>query len=236
MHAFDWLVWRRCLGLSLLLSLLTAGVAAATDEAGSTLGTRLARLAAFLPAVVVIAQALVLAQSRERGEIGALAALGASPFRRVRGAILAGLCLGALAVLSLLSPWSDVSALFPVVGSATSFTVVGSGLEDPATGALYSPDGSICFGVASEPASSGLAAPSRAAGLGFVAPLMGAASVWGAAPMGALMRVAAAGVTFVVSVVLLHAVAKGRMPAAIMVLAAAPMALHAMAAYRRAAS
>ena len=173
MHAFDWLVWRRCLGLALLLTLLTAGVAAATDEPGSTLGTRLARLAAFLPAVVVIAQAIVIAQSRERGEIGALAALGASPLRRVRGAILAGLSLGALAVLALISPWSDVSALFPVVGAATSFTDVGTGLEDPATGALYSPDGSISFGAADEPASSGLTAPSRVAGLGFVAPLTG---------------------------------------------------------------
>src|SRR5512139_660305 len=201
MHAFDRLLWRRCLGLSLLLSLLAAGVAAATDEPGSTLGTRVSRLAAFLPAIVVISEQVVLAQCRARGELGALAALGVSPLAQVRGAVVAGLCLGVLAVAAVLSPFSDVRALFPVVGGAPSFTPLDGALVDPRTGVTFLADGSIRFGVASELGPSGTA-PGRAVAAGFVAPLASVAPLWGAAPMSAFARVAGALLAFALSVVL----------------------------------
>ncbi|MCL4751724.1 MAG: hypothetical protein KJ015_16230 [Myxococcales bacterium] len=230
MHAFDRLLWRRCLGLSLLLSLLVAGVAAATDEPGSTLGMRLSRLAAFLPAVAVIAQQIVLAQCRARGELAALAALGASPLSQVRGAIVAGLSLGALAVAAVLSPLSDVSALFPVVGGASSFTPTDGGLWDPRSGVIYAPDGGVSFGAAAEPRS--LAPPTRDVAVGFVAPLALVAPVWGAAPLGLGARGGGAFLAFALSVLLLHGVAAARAPALCLGLGALPLALQALIAFR----
>jgi len=233
MHAFDRLLWRRCLGLACLLALMVAGVAAATDEPGSTLGARLSRLAAFLPAVGVIAQALVLAQCRERGELGALAALGVSPPRQVLGAIAAGLTLGGAAVALVLLPHSDVRSLFPVVNGGSSFVAVGDALRDPVSGIVFSPDGSLAFGAATEPALSA-SAPGRGAALGFVAPLACATAFWGAAPLRALPRLGAAAVCFVLSVVVLHAVAAGRLSPALLWVGAAPLAAQAILAFRRA--
>lgn len=233
MHAFDWLLWRRCLGLAALIALLVAGVAVSTDEPGSTLGTRLSRLAAFLPAVVVIAQAVVLAQCRERGELCALASLGASPPRQVLGAIAAGLSLGAVAVVLLVLPQSDVRSLFPVVGGDASFVALGDTLTDPASGVVFAPDGSLAFGAPNEPGPVARG-PGRAAALAFVAPLGCVTAIWGAAPMGVLPRLGVAATSLVISVVLLHAVAAGRVSPALLWVGAAPLALHAVVAFRRA--
>lgn len=230
MHAYDRLLGRRCLGLSLLLALLAAGIAMATDEPGSTFGTRLSRMAAFLPALGVIAQQLVLAQCRARGELGALAALGASPLAQVRGAVLAGLLLGALAVGAVLSPWSDASALFPVVGGAPSFTPLDGALEDPRTGVTFFADGSIRFGVERELAAAG--APGKAVAAGFVAPLACVAPLWGAAPLSTPARLGGALFAFALSVVLLHAVAAARAPALALGLVALPLVVQAAQAYR----
>lgn len=232
MHAFDRLLWRRCLGLSLVLFVVVAGVAVATDEPGSTLGMRVSRLAAFLPAVVVIAQQIVLAQARARGELTALAALGASPLGQVKGAVLAGLVIGACAVAALFSPWSDVRSLFPVVGGAASFTPVAGGLEDPTTGVLYAPDGSIAFGEASELEARVGATPGRAAAAGLVVPLAGVAPLWGAAPMGLFARFAGAFLAFALAVLLLHGVAARRAPVLGLALSALPLAAQAALAFR----
>ncbi len=124
MHAFDRLLGRRCFGLSLLLLALALAVVLATDEAGSTVGQRAARLAVFAPAVAVVAERLVLSQARARGELVALAALGASPWSQARGAMVAAWAVGALSLLVLLSPLSDVRSLFPVVQGHASFTAV----------------------------------------------------------------------------------------------------------------
>jgi len=230
MHAYDRLLGRRCLGLSVLLALVALGIAAATDEPGSTLGTRLARLAALLPAIAVVAQQIVLAQSRARGELAALSALGCSPLGQVRGVVLAGVLVGLGALVAVALPGSDVRALFPVVPGGRSFGLVEGALWDPRSGALYSPDGAISFGEVREP--EGAAAPSRSAALGFVAPLACVAPFWGAAPMGLASRLAGACAAFALAVLLLHAVAARRLPAACLVLGALPLALQAVRAFR----
>ncbi|MBK7582177.1 MAG: hypothetical protein IPI67_18470 [Myxococcales bacterium] len=226
MHAYDRMLARRCVVLGLVLSVLVSLVAIATDEAASTLGTRSARMAVLLPAIAVIAQQLVLAQCRARGELLSLAALGASPLSQTRGVLAAGLLIGALAIVGVAAPWSDVGALFPVVQGSQSFASVDGALRDLPSGASVSPDGRIAFVEAVVPEGGGPVRPGRGAAARLVAPLALAAPVWGVVPIGSFARGLAALLALALSVVLLHVVATLGVSAWSLVLAAAPLGLQ----------
>ena len=88
LHAFDRLLARRALAFTALAFALAIGVTIATDEPYSTLGTRVARLCAFAPALSAIGAAIALAQSRARGELRALETLSVTPLRMARGPMM----------------------------------------------------------------------------------------------------------------------------------------------------
>lgn len=234
MHAFDRLLGRRCFGLSLLLLALALAVVLATDEAGSTVGQRAARLAVFAPAVAVVAERLVLSQARARGELVALAALGASPWSQARGAMVAAWTVGALSLLVLLSPLSDVRSLFPVVQGHASFTAVPAGLYDPASGVTHAADGSVTFGEPLLAAAAG--APGKLAAALFLAPLSLSLPLWGGSALGVRARAGGAMLAGSLALVSLHLVAAGRAPAGCLVLAALPLAAQAARARHRGAT
>jgi hypothetical protein len=222
MTPFDRLLARRTLALGAILTLLVVGVVVVTDEAGSTFAMRVARVAALVPALAVIAEMVALAQCRERGEERALLALGASPRRVAFGAIVGGMVLALAALVLVASPLSDVSSLFPVVASSSAWSATPAGLLDPSSGVSVAASGAITLSDASVvPALAG--APTRAAALSCFTPLALVAPLWGATELGLAARLSGAALAFAAAVVLLHVVAAGRAPASILVLAALPL-------------
>lgn len=235
MHAFDRSLFRRSLGIVILLGLFGLGVMIATDEIGSTPRMRLSRLIAIFPGLVALGEGIVLAQSRTRGEIRALTALGASPFRATRGARVAGWLLASLGLALLVSPLADPSPLFPAVVRSTPWLLSGGGLVDPGSGARVTRDGLVAFG---EIAGSIEAArvPGRWAAFASIAPIALVTPVWAACPLGVGARLAAAFVTIMIAIVTLHAVAAGGLPVFGLVLAVLPLVLQAGWCFRNARS
>ena len=222
MHAFDRQLGLRCFAVAVVLTLLAAGLIVATDEVGSTLGLRAARLAAIVPGLTVVAQRVTLSQSRERGETRALEALGASPWRVARGAAVAGWVVGALAFGAIASPIADVRSLFPSIAAPAAWTTRDAELYDPASGASVAADGSIVLESGVGPTAM-RAAPGRVAALGCIAPLAIVGPAWGVTRLGLGARLLGAGVTLAFAITLLHAVAAGRVGPAWLVLAALPL-------------
>jgi len=209
-----------------VLFVLSAGVVVATDEPGSTLGMRLARLAALAPAWVVVAQRLTLHSSAVRGELRALAALGVSPWRGSRGVVLAGWCLALAALGCLTLPWTDVTSLFPAVTAPTNWEPVADGLRDAASGVLVHPDGGIVISTQVVPPVLRLG-PGRDAALACLSPVALMAPVWGAAPLSLSGRLAGGFATAIAAVVLLHARAAGVVPSVALGAATLPLVLQA---------
>ncbi len=226
MHPFDRLLFRRALVLTVVVTLLALGVVVATDEPSSTPAMRVARMAAFSPLLATLGASVALAQARARGELTALSALGASPWRLVRGAVLAGWLSGALAVGLLASPWADVGVLFPALPSHAAWSAQAAALLDPASGVRVAANGAIGF-VGARPAGTP-ASPGQWAALLAVAPLAAAAPPWAGARLSLLSRVLGAGLALGLAVVLLHAVASGRAPALVLVASALPLAVQCL--------
>lgn len=222
MHAHDWLLGRRALLLFALLSVLAVGVMVGTDEIGSSTGMRLARLAALGPLLIVLSQRIALQQSESRGELRALAALGASPFRQARGVLVVGFVLAAGTTLLLLLPATDVSSLFPAVAVPESWVPGAASLSDATSGVTVLADGAVRFAEPSALTRSG-SAPGREAALVCLAPVSLSALLWGPAPMALEARVLGAAVAAFACIVLLHAFAAGALPLVALLAAGLPL-------------
>ncbi len=203
---------------------LTLGVVIGTDEAFSTPAMRVARLSAFAPAIAALGVWLAVAQSRSRGETRALEALGASPWRVCRGAIVGGWLVGALAVAMLLSPWADGEALFPVLSATTSWSLDGATLVEPNIGARAHATGELELFQAEGARPLGFESAPRAAVLA-VAPMAVLSPPWAGARVPPWLRMASLGVALAMSVVMLHAVASGQVSPWLLPVSAAPLAL-----------
>jgi hypothetical protein len=231
-HAFDRQLALRCFALGLVLVLLCTGVIVATDEAGSTLGLRAARLSAMLPGLVVVAQQIALGQSEAKGETRALVALGVSPWRAARGAVFAGWVFGGAALGLLASPLADVRSLFPAVAAPAAWAARDGALFDARNGAAVSADGTIQLERDFEPPAT-IGAPSRRAALACIAPLAAVVPAWGVIRLGLGARLAGAAVAAGLAITLLHAVAGGRLGPLWLSLASAPLVLQAAFALSR---
>jgi hypothetical protein len=232
MDPFDRWLLLRTLGWVAIGYLLASGIVISTDEAFSTASMRLARLCAFAPGLVAIAVAAAHAQATARGEFRALAALGASPWRLARGSMLCGWGVGCLAVMLLMSRWADVSALFPAFGPAHVWLPLGAALAEPFQGVVVEPGGDVYW--TPRGGSPTTMAPSASVAVASVAPLAAVVPVWMSAPLGLLTRLTGAGAALFLAVVLLHAVAAGRVPELTVTLAAAPLLAQATVGHRRA--
>lgn len=125
----------------------------------------------------------------------------------------------------------DVSALFPRVPSHVQWYRDAASLLDPSSGVRVAASGAIGF-VTATPAPV-IARPGSLAALLGVAPLAAAAPLWAGARLSPLSRALGAGLAVVLAVVLLHAVASGRVPAFALALAALPLAAQCVVGRRQ---
>ncbi|MEZ4227010.1 MAG: hypothetical protein R3B13_39085 [Polyangiaceae bacterium] len=215
---------------SLLLGLVLTGVGVMvvvlTDEAGSGLPQRAARMAVLLPAFSAAAALLAVLQMSRRGELRALAALGVPRARAVRGAVVGGWLLALLGVGLLAWPRAATASLFPVPPRGAAFELREDGaLVEPSQGVAVTPQGEVAFlQTATTPEGS---PPPRWAALLAVASLGIAAPLWAAHARRVRTAGMVAAVTAVLSVVLFHAVGAGRSPPVLLALCGVPLLMDA---------
>ncbi len=230
MHAFDQILLRRSLALTVLAVVLAFGVVVGTDEAFSTWQMRVARMSAFAPALAGVGAGAALAQARARGELRALAALGVSPWRLGLGPMLVGWGVGVVSVGLLSSPLADAAVLFPRVAQSQPWTWHEGLLVNVAHGVQVAGDGHLDVGLGTGMSGAGFAAGGAVAVLA-VGPLAAATPAWVSAPIGAVGRCAVLPLTLGLTIVLLHAVAAQRLHAAWLVTGALPLGVQALRAH-----
>jgi hypothetical protein len=233
MHAFDRWLGCRTLGLTAAAATATAGVIVLTDEAGSTTAMRLARLAALAPGLAALGAWLALSQASSRGELRALAALGANPWRVGLGASMAGWLIGMASTLVLCLQWVDAQALFPVVASSTTWLADGSAFIEPFAGVRMLPEGTFQILKAARSQTVGTG-PGPFDALVAVGPLAATLPIWVTAPVTPWGRAATAALSATLLILLLHLVASGQASVRLLVLPAVPLAVQVVMAIRSA--
>ena len=231
MQAFDRMLGRRTLLFAVAVTCLALVVVVLTDEPDSTAGMRLARLAAMAPAFAALSAWVVLSQVRQRGELRALEAIGASPWRATLGATMAGWLIGAFSVAVFCLPSTDVYSLFPVLPQDSAWRLDGDGFLEPISGLRVAPDGSLGSAGTTHGSPSGVK-PGLGDALMLVGPLAAVLPVWATAPSSsALSRLGACSIAAALAVVLLHWVASGRIPAVSLTGAAVPLVVQVLAGH-----
>ncbi len=110
--AWDLRLGRRAAALAGITALFTLLIIAATDE-GAPFARRLGMAAALAPIAGAVGALAAIRIAAGRGELRALAAIGADPVRAARGAILGGALIAALGPLLAASGAADLGGLFP---------------------------------------------------------------------------------------------------------------------------
>jgi hypothetical protein len=203
------MLFRRALATVIGALGATTLLVVATDEATSTIGTRIARLSALAPLVIAISVLGVSSLAKARGELSALSALGLPPWRAARGAVLAGLVMAGVAMLALLSPFADTASLFPVVHAPLGWVIDGLGTSARAPGIVVLPDGSLTLVAAG--AERARVTPGAFAALACIAPVALVVPHWAVTPMSPRLRVASMALTAAVAITALHLVAAARL-------------------------
>lgn len=223
-HPFDRLLFRRTLVLSALFGLVALAVMVLSDEAESTAGRRVARLAALAPGLGTAAALLVIEQARTRAEIAGLVALGLPPWQACRGAMVAGWTVGAAAVLLFLTPWSDPASLFPRLPEPGSWQVEGDWFVNPSAQIALDVEGGI-HGLGRQIPAQPEPDQRLWAVLG-VGPLALVAPPWAVTPLSVTRRIAGFLLSLAATIVLLHLVAVRLLSATWLGLAALPLVLQ----------
>lgn len=228
------LFWRT-LGTAGLVLGLVLGVVMATDEAYSTAQMRVARLCAFAPLIAGVALVISLQRAERRGELRALAGMGASPWGAAWGALCAAWLFGSLASLVVLTPLADVAALFPAPPVTSGWTVGSNGFFEPKRGLEVVADGTVRFlepgrGVALFAKPTGWQATSTLLPQALVLP------AWLAAPIKPRTRAWGFGLTLALTLLALHAAALGRLSFFLLPLVAAPIGAQLAVALERSRS
>jgi hypothetical protein len=185
-----------------------------------------------LPALGAIGSRAALEQSRARGELAALEALGGSPLRVAFGASVAGWTIGALGLLLIVSPGADPSSLFPVATRADPWLPAGAELWNAAAGVRIDAQGGLRL-AAAPPRQHSISTPDGLVALVATAPVAVVLPLWISARLGLVSRVAGALGVLALMISLFHALAASRTSAGWLSLAALPMAAQALVAHRR---
>jgi hypothetical protein len=222
-NPYDRALFRRALLALGVLTLVAFAIVWATDEATSTLGMRLARLSALSPLLTATALLGIGAHARARGELRALLALGATPWRALRGAELAGLALAVASLVVLLAPFTDATSLLPAVHPATTWTFSSTGTSALAPGVVVYASGAL--NVTGAALSSPPSRTAAWAALPCVAPIAFVVPPWASTPMPFVRRAWSAGATSLLAVMALHLVAANRMPPPGALAASVPIAI-----------
>jgi hypothetical protein len=192
-----------------------------TDEATSTPGMRVARMAAFAPLIAAIAALSIVSHARSRGELRAVECLGVAPWRAARGASLAALIVGGSGIVVLMTPYADAASLFPLMRSAVDWTIDPSGDVAHSLGVLITSDGRIA--LMAQVAETARVRPAAWAALPSLAPLALAVSPWTVTPMAPALRLASVVAAGMTTVFCLHLIAAARCAPMVGVTAAIPL-------------
>lgn len=228
------LFWRT-LGASVLLLALVLGVVVATDEAYSTAAMRVARLCAFAPLIAGVALVASLQRAERRGELRALAGLGASPWGAAWGALCAAWLFGCVASLVVLTPLADVTALFPEPPVRSGWTLGGAGFFEPARGIEVVADGTVRF-LEPEPGRTAFSKPGGWQAMSTLLPQALVLPGWLAAPIRPRTRAWGFGLTLAFTLLALHAAALGQLSGLLLPLVAAPIGAQLAVALERSRS
>jgi hypothetical protein len=223
--AWDLRLALRAAGIAAIASLVTLLVVAATD-AGGPWSSRLGMTAGLAPVAGALGALGAIRVAAGRGELRALAAIGAEPGRVVLGAAIGGAAVGLAGSLLGASGFADLAPLFPQPIAERAWIARDGGLCEAALGLCVDAGGMLSI-AAAHPARAASAIPATARPLAALA--LGAAALscpaWIAAPeAGPLARRTAVGAAAVAAAIVgFQAVAAGRAPPA--VLGAAPLIL-----------
>jgi len=221
--AWDRSLGRRAATIGAVAIAVTLLVVAATD-AGGPWSLRLGMTAALAPLCGALGTLAAARIAAGRGELVALAAVGADPRRAVLGAVLGGIGVGLLGPLAAGLGLADLDALFPRPG-ARAWVTDAAGLHETTLGLHIGLHGELAL-EAPRAMISGLPAGAMAFALAALAATALAGPAWLAAPMGSpARRAGVGGAAAAMAIVAFQAVAAGRAPA--FVLVAAPLVLLA---------
>ena len=230
-HHDSQLFWRT-LGSCFLVLALVLGVVVATDEAYSTAQMRVARLCALAPLIAGGALVVSLQRAERRGELRALAALGASPWGAAWGALCAAWVFGSIASLVVLTPLADVSSLFPEPPVTSGWTVASHGFLEPKRGLEVIADGTVRF-LEPEGGRTPFTKPGGWQAMSTLLPQALVLPAWLAAPIKPRTRAWGFGLTLALTLLALHAAALGRLSALLLPLVAAPIGAQLAVALER---
>jgi len=228
------LFWRT-LGTCFLVLGLVLGVVLATDEAYSTAQMRVARLCAFSPLIAGVALVVSLQRAERRGELRALAGLGASPWGAAWGALCAAWLFGGVASLVVLTPFADASALFPEPPVTSGWTVGTNGFFEPKRGIEVVADGSLRF-LEPVPGRAAFSKPGSWQAMSTLLPQALVLPAWLAAPLRPRTRAWGFGLTLAFTLLALHAAALGHLSTILLPLVAAPIGAQLAVALERSRS
>jgi hypothetical protein len=220
-HPYAWALARRTSLAASAATVIAAAIVALTDEATSTVGMRLARLAALGPLVGGLSALAVCAHARARGEIVTLGALGEKPWEAAMGAAVAAWAFGVVSTMVLASPWSDAESLFPRLVPAIDWIMDPSGSLAQGGGAVVFADGKFEHTEAS--IRQVVSGPSRWTAVACSAPLALATPAWAVVPMSAVTRVTSLLVAAAMLIVALHLIAAERVHALFGMTASLPL-------------
>jgi hypothetical protein len=236
--AWDVRLAARAAALAGITALFTLLIIAATDE-GAPFARRLGMAAALGPIAGAVGALGAIRIAAGRGELRALAAIGADPARAVRGAILGAVVIAALGPALAASGLADLGGLFPRPAAAHVWIAQDGGMTELTQGLRVDRGGAVArvaatVGRAPELPRSATMFTVIALGIAAVGvPLWtAAAAAWGAGSA-ARIRVVVGVVALLLAIVAFQAVAAGRLPAA--ALMGAPLILFldgAAARYR----
>ncbi|HVW26417.1 MAG TPA: hypothetical protein VHC69_13705 [Polyangiaceae bacterium] len=230
MNEYDWALFRRTLFAFAVLLALTTATVVTTDEATSTAGMRLARIAALVPLLVIVAILAIAGHARVRGELRAVEALGVSPWIALRGAERAGAAVAAMSVLVLVAPFTDAASLLPAFTPPIDWTMASDGTRATAPGLVVLANGVIEATRAATAPTFHRVSPWAA--VPCLAPIACVVSAWAATPMQLVLRLFAGASTALLAVVGLHLVAAARAPSWLAAAASLPMAFSLWQARR----
>jgi hypothetical protein len=222
--AYDLRTAARAAGIAAIAAAVALIVIAATDEGGPW-ALRFGMLSALAPVAGTLGTLGAIRLAAARGELRALAALGADPLRAGAGAAAGGALVGVLGPAGAALGLGDLAALFPRPLAARRWLVDGDGLREPSLGIRVGAHGVLSIEAPQPAAGSTLAASALPLAVAMLAAAAIACPVWIAATEGGSpwRRAAVGGAAIVAAIGSFQAVAAGR--AAPVVLLTAPLVL-----------
>lgn len=216
MTAWDRALARRAAGIAGVAAVVSLLVVAATDGGGAW-PLRLGMTSALAPLCGALGALAATRIAAARGELRALAAIGAEPGRAVLGAALGGSAVGLLGPVIAASGLANLASLFPQPAAVRTWVVEGNGLHEVTLGLHVGPHGSLALEA---PRAVAAALPAGAGAFTLVALAMAALACPGwlaAVPSPASRRAAVGAAAVAMAIAAFQGVAAGRVPAVALV-------------------